>query len=65
MSRRNDAAKHNNDGNIAYKKKKYADAIEFYTNALQLQPDFAVVYSNRAQALYQQRRYSHLAGTGR
>jgi len=58
MSRRNEAAKHNNDGNIAYKKKKYADSIEFYTNALQLQPDFAVVYSNRAQALYQQRRYN-------
>jgi tetratricopeptide (TPR) repeat protein len=58
MSRRNDAAKHNNDGNIAYKKKKYADSIECYTNALQLQPDFSIVYSNRAQALYQQRRYT-------
>eukprot|EP00760_Papus_ankaliazontas_P038524 PhM_4_TR9166/c0_g1_i1/m.94505/K09527/DNAJC7; DnaJ homolog subfamily C member 7 len=57
-SRRNAAATHNNEGNISYRKKKYADAIESYTSALQLQPDFAVVYANRAQALLQQRRFS-------
>ena len=39
-----------NTGNTYYKQKDYFKAINFYTNAINLMPDKAAYYGNRAAA---------------
>lgn len=45
-------------GNEFYKNGDYEKAIEFYTQAINLQPQCAVYYGNRSAALMMVHRYS-------
>ena len=45
-------------GNEFYKNGEYDKAIEFYTQAINLQPQCAVYYGNRSAALMMVYRYS-------
>ena len=46
---RDEATKHKNEGNAAFKKKQWNDAIAAYTKAAETDPSWEVPYSNRSQ----------------
>ena len=44
-------------GNQCFKEARYAEAVEYYTKALGLDGDYAVLYANRAMALLKQEKW--------
>ena len=46
---RDEATKYKNEGNAAFKKKQWNEAIAAYTKAAETDPSWEVPYSNRSQ----------------
>ena len=49
VSKRDEAVAVKNKGNAAFAKKDWNDAIDFYSQAIELDPTDPAFYSNRAQ----------------
>ena len=46
-----------NKGNDAYKKKEFESAIEFYSKAIELNPEESIYLTNKAAVLIEMKRY--------
>lgn len=64
MSARDTATKHKNDGNAAFKKKQWDEAIDGYTKALSADPTWEVPYSNRSQVYYMTKNFDKAYADG-